>query len=68
MSSFLSVWTYLQLRTTEAYEQLKENQKNEKGLVAIEYVVLGGLVVGALVTLFILFGPKLQGKFDALLP
>jgi Flp pilus assembly pilin Flp len=67
MTGFLSLWTYLQIKTTDAYEQIKANQKNEQGVVAIEYVILGGLIVAALAAVFVVFGPKLTAKFDSLL-
>jgi Flp pilus assembly pilin Flp len=67
MSPFLTLWTYLQIKTTDAYEQIKANEKNEQGVVAIEYVILGGLVVAALAAIFLVFEPKLIAKFNALL-
>ena len=44
-----------------------EAPANDEGLVSIEYVVLGGLVVAALTTAFVVFGPKLQTAFDNLI-
>jgi Flp pilus assembly pilin Flp len=67
MSPFLTLWTYLQIKTTDAYEAVKANQKNEQGVVAIEYVILGGLIVLALAAVFVVFGPKLTAKFSSLL-
>jgi Flp pilus assembly pilin Flp len=68
MSPFLTLWSYLQIKTTDAYEQIKANEKNEQGLVAIEYVILGGLIVAALIAILVVFRTTLQARFNGLLP
>ena len=58
MSPFLTLWTYVQSRIAE----------REEGLVAVEYAVLGGLIVVILGTATVAFGTKLGLKFDAIIP
>ena len=57
----LQLITYLQTRTVRSSEL-------EDGLVAVEYAVLGGLIVVILGTVAAAFGTKLGLKFDAILP
>ena len=60
MPSFLTLWAYLQNLQTRASDR-------EDGLVAIEYVVLGALVVAIIGAATIIFRTDLIAKFDALL-
>ena len=57
MAPFLTLWTYLQSRTA----------RREDGVVAVEYVILAGLVIVAVTAVFVVFGPALTAKFSALL-
>ncbi len=59
MEAFMTLWTYLQTRTTAA---------REDGMVAIEYVVLGALVVAGIGVGFALFATDLSAKFGAIFP
>jgi Flp pilus assembly pilin Flp len=64
MSPFLTLWSYLQIKTDE----FKESTKREDGVVAVEYVILAAaiiLVVGAAV---VAFGGPLKTKFQNLVP
>ena len=60
MPSFLTLWVYLQ--------NLETRTKNEDGLVAVEYAVLGGIIVGIIVFVMIAFRTAMIAKFAALLP
>ena len=60
MPSFLTLWVYLQ--------NVQTPTKNEDGLVAVEYAVLGGIIVGIIVFVMIAFRLALIDKFAAILP
>ena len=60
MLSFLTLWAYLQNLQTRSLDR-------EDGLVAIEYVVLGALIVGILGVATVVFRTDLIARFDTLL-
>jgi Flp pilus assembly pilin Flp len=57
MSFFWTARTYLQSCIA----------KRQNGLVAIEYVILAGLAVAAIIAAFAIFGVALQTRYDTLL-
>ena len=59
----LSLYTNVQSRIAQ-----RTQEQSEDGLVAVEYAVLGGLIVVILGTVAAAFGTKLGTKFSALLP
>lgn len=54
----LTLWAYLQSRTTE----------REEGVVALEYVILAAAIILAVTAGVAIFGPKLTAKIGGLLP
>jgi Flp pilus assembly pilin Flp len=58
MEAFMTLWSYLQTRAAAVRE--------EDGLVAIEYVVLGALAVTLIGAGFTLFAGELSAKFQAI--
>lgn len=42
-------------------------RSDERGLTAVEYAVLGGIVVGALATVGVAFGGALSGAFTTMI-
>ena len=47
---------------------LKQLIKDERGLTAVEYAVLGGIIVGALTTIGLAFTGELTTAFADLIP
>lgn len=60
MEAILTLWSYFQARAAEVRE--------EDGLVAIEYVVLGALAVTLVGAGFVIFADDLKIKFGAIFP